>query len=95
MNQNPAGNRGKIIARRQQLSGDEMGANCEESAGGRENGYDWMLCWERERFGFVTNNSIEVCNNVRARDMNTVAAVSKGSSQHRSSPFSTPETSHS
>ena len=43
MNQNPAGNRGKIIARRQQLRGDEMGANCEESAGGRENGYDWML----------------------------------------------------
>ena len=43
MNQNPAGNGGKIIARRQQLRGDEMGANCEESAGGRENGYDWML----------------------------------------------------
>ena len=42
MNQNPAGNGGKIIARRQQLSRDEMGANCEESAGGRENGYDWM-----------------------------------------------------
>ena len=20
-----------------------MGANCEESAGGRENGYDWMM----------------------------------------------------
>ena len=32
-------------------------------------------CWERERFGFVTNNSIEVCNNVRARDMNTATAA--------------------
>ena len=25
-----------------------MGANCEESAGGKENGYDWMM-GERER----------------------------------------------
>ena len=56
-----------------------MGANCEESAGGRENGYDWMMGErERGRFGFVINNSIEVCNNVRESEMNAAVRCQKG-----------------
>ena len=70
-----------------------MGANCEESAGGRENGYDWMMGERegererekeregergRERFGFVINNSIEVCNNVRESEMNAAVRCQKG-----------------